>query len=121
MGSPEAYVERYLVHRAEQAGIMVRKLEFPGSSGAPDRILMHNGLCVFVECKRTRKGRLSALQHVTIARIRAQGLPCVVADSREDADRIVAWMQAHRAPAPEKAPAGQTREEAPSGAPEGAS
>lgn len=59
----ERDLERALVRAVKQHGGHCLKWVSPGASGVPDRIvLLPGGRVVFVELKRPRGGRMSALQ-----------------------------------------------------------
>ena len=49
----EALIEKYLVHRVKANGGQVRKVQWIGRRGAPDRRVMLPGRCVWVELKAT--------------------------------------------------------------------
>lgn len=48
----ERSIEKTVVRLAERAGWVVRKLEWIGRRGAPDRVFFGFGRCVFIEFKR---------------------------------------------------------------------
>jgi len=48
---PEARIERAIRQEAIRAGWVVRKLAFPGTRGAPDRIFGKGGRAVLIEFK----------------------------------------------------------------------
>ena len=59
----EKDIERRLVRKVESRGGMCLKWVCPGWSGVPDRIvLLPRGRVVFMELKRPKGGRLSAMQ-----------------------------------------------------------
>lgn len=59
----EKDIERRLVRKVESRGGMCLKWVCPGWSGVPDRIvLLPRGRVVFIELKRPKGGRLSAMQ-----------------------------------------------------------
>lgn len=65
MTDQERDIERRLVRLVESAGGRCLKWVSTGQSGVPDRIcLMPAGRVIFVETKRPKGGRLSALQKV---------------------------------------------------------
>lgn len=51
----ESSVEGYVVRRAKAKGWIVRKLRWIGRRGAPDRVFLRRGRCVFIEFKRPGK------------------------------------------------------------------
>lgn len=92
MGSPEAVVESHLVRKARGAGILVYKLEFINTSGAPDRLLCCHGRCVLAECKRLKGGVLSSRQKIVHWMLGCVGVRVALVDSVEKADRLVDSM-----------------------------
>lgn len=52
MPGPEATIERRIVKDAKGEGWTVRKVTFPGTRGAPDRIFGKDGRCMMIEFKR---------------------------------------------------------------------
>jgi len=76
----ESYIEKKCCRMAATRGWLVRKLVFPGRSGAPDRMMLKSGVIVLVEFKRPGEGpRL--LQQREINRLRKAGANVIVADS----------------------------------------
>lgn len=69
----EKQIEARMCRMLEKRGCLCFKLQSPGNTGVPDRlILTPGGRVVFVELK-TQAGRLSALQTYQIARMRKSG------------------------------------------------
>lgn len=85
----EALVERRLVRAVERVGGFAYKFESPGRAGVPDRVcLFPDGRIVFVEVKAPG-GKVSELQKVEIARIRALGFEAVVVFDDDGIARVV--------------------------------
>ena len=80
----ERDVERHLVRHVQQIGGEVRKVTWPGRSGAPDRVVFFpGGVVVWVELKRPT-GRAEPHQHREHERMRAMGQTVLVLRSEED-------------------------------------
>jgi len=88
MGKPESMVEYYLVREAEAMGALVRKVQWVGRRGAPDRVLFYRGLSVFVELKAAGK-KLDRHQEREIARLRAHSIPVFVVDTKDGVDDLL--------------------------------
>lgn len=48
----ESHIETYFVERCRAAGALVRKAQWVGVDGCPDRVVYHQGLTLWVELKR---------------------------------------------------------------------
>ena len=92
----ESKVEAYLVKRVKALGGEVRKVQWIGRRGAPDRLVMlpltplsagkpHEGRTVFVEVKRPG-GKVEAHQLREHERMRKMGQAVLVLDSIEAVD-----------------------------------
>lgn len=89
----ESAVERHLVDRCRELGIMCLKFTSPGHVGVPDRVLMGhdaNGdaTTLFVEVKRPGEVPRPAQVHM-ITRMRDHGQHVVVADSKSQIDALL--------------------------------
>jgi hypothetical protein len=86
----EREIERYLVRRVREAGGTAYKWSSPGNRGVPDRLVLVPGapLPVAVEVKAPGR-KPTALQAHVHARLRAEGLPVVVIDSKERVDDLL--------------------------------
>lgn len=84
----ESSIERYLVCQVERFGGLIRKVTFPGHSGAPDRVVLFPGVIVWVELKRAT-GVVSAMQNREHARLRAMGQRVEVTLTEQAVDRLV--------------------------------
>lgn len=68
----EKDLEKKLIKKVEAKGCLTYKFESPGHRGVPDRIVISpSGIVYFVELKKPKTGRLSALQKWNIAQIKA--------------------------------------------------
>lgn len=92
----ESEIEKYLVKQAKELGGEVRKLQWIGRRGAPDRVVMMpflswaSGPCVvWVELKATgeKPGAHQLREH---ERLRKMGQHVEVIDSLEGVDRLLA-------------------------------
>ena len=85
-------VEQYLVDQIRQLGGLCWKFTSPGNAGVPDRIVLYNGLTVFVEVKAPGK-KLRKLQEVRVDEIRKQKVRAGYVDTKEAVDRLVSILQ----------------------------
>lgn len=85
----ERHIEEDSVEKAEAAGFFVRKVQWPGRAGAPDRLFSRKDRgSVWIEFK-DRGERPTLLQEREHARMRAAGMEVHVVDRVEDALRIL--------------------------------
>lgn len=83
----ERQVEGYLVRKIKRVGGVCWK--WTGMAGVPDRIaVLPGGVVAFIEVK-THGGKLSALQKVVHAAIRALGVPVFVVWNKQHIDVLV--------------------------------
>lgn len=90
MGSPEHYVEGYLIRKATSLGYQQYKFQALGRRGVPDRILIGQGRVLFVECKA--EGKFvdpKSQQGRQIQTMREYGADIRIVNSREQADAIL--------------------------------
>lgn len=88
----ESFVESYLVDRVQATGGVVRKVQFIGRRGAPDRLCgWPNGRHGLVELKRP-KGKPEPHQQREHERLRAIGFRVDVLDTRAAVDAYVEGM-----------------------------
>ena len=88
----EQVVEEYLVKRVRETGGEVRKLQWIGRRGAPDRFVgWPNGKHGLVELKRP-KGREETHQLREHCRLRAVGMSVDVINTKEKVDWFVERM-----------------------------
>jgi len=84
----ERNVESYLRNRVARSKGEVRKVQWVGRRGAPDRLVLMPGGSVWVELKRPRKGAES-YQEREHARMRRAGLEIWVCDSADAVDKML--------------------------------
>lgn len=89
MPTQEKQIESYLKGRAEEEGALCLKFTSPGTRGVPDRMILSNGQVFFVELKRPKGGKLSALQKHWRKKFEAQGFYIHVLKNREEVDDFV--------------------------------
>lgn len=87
----EKETEIYLKNKTKALGGLCLKWVSPGFDGVPDRIVMLNGQIRFAEIKAP-KGKARALQEKVLKMITDQGFRCVVIDTREQVDLLLAEM-----------------------------
>jgi hypothetical protein len=89
----ELDLQNDLKRQCQLHGISFDKVESRSRRGFPDCFLVQDGRIMLVEVKTpTGKGRLSALQKVTIERLRHQGVNVKVLDSVDQVDAIIQEM-----------------------------
>lgn len=87
-GQKEIVLELDIVKEAEDDGWLVRKLQYVGRRGAPDRMFVKRGRIVFIEFKR--KGEQpDGLQRREHDRLRGQGIQVHVIDNHDDARKLL--------------------------------
>lgn len=84
--TPEGKIEKALCDRIKALGGEVRKVQWIGRRGAPDRLVLLPGRHVFVELKRPG-AKLAPHQAREIERLRSFSMGVVVIDSLEHIDR----------------------------------
>ena len=90
MAMLEREVESHLVRVVRAVGGRCEKFSPDHRAGWPDRIVMlPGGVLVWVELKRPRGGRLSALQLNAHHTLRALGQRVEVVWTKEQADRLI--------------------------------
>ena len=85
----EREVEAHLVKRVKELGGEVRKVEWAGRNGAPDRFVMLPFGCVWVELKAPGQ-KAKPHQEREHARLRAKGQIVLVLDSIEAVEEWLA-------------------------------
>lgn len=79
----ESYIERKVCDFAKKLGWLVRKLQWVGRHGAPDRVFIKAGRLVFIEFKAPGK-KPTAHQTLEIERLRAEGMEVYVIDDIDE-------------------------------------
>lgn len=85
----EASIEDDVVAWAEQRGWLVRKMQYPGRRGCPDRFFFRGGNLVIVEFKRPGVKKADPLQVREHKRYTDAGWKVHVINNRDDAKRIL--------------------------------
>lgn len=86
----ERELEARLTRAVRARGGLCLKWVSPGASGVPDRIvLLPGGQVVFVELKRPRGGRVSALQRYWARELTRLGFACCLARTEADVAQLV--------------------------------
>lgn len=87
-GGPEDLIEKSAVGVAKLAGWISYKVSWLGQRGAPDRVFMRKGRCVWIEFKRP--GEEPTVQQYRMAeRMRDAGLEVHWTDSVEGCMRVL--------------------------------
>lgn len=84
----ESVIEKYLLSQAKKHSILCYKFTSPGNAGVPDRIVIGNGIVVFVELKRPG-GKTRALQDAVIKRMRRAGARVDIIDTKNGVDALI--------------------------------
>lgn len=88
----EAIVEHHLCRQVKARGGEVRKVQWIGRRGAPDRlVLLPDRAPTYVELKRPKNGRVEAHQAREHDRMRRFGAPVEVLTSQQEIDQ---WLTA---------------------------
>lgn len=85
----ESEIEKYLVDSVKALGGECRKLKWAGRTGAPDRLVMLPGHCLWVEVKATGKA-VKPHQLREHERMRVMGLHVEIVDSFERVGEVLA-------------------------------
>jgi len=85
----EATVEDEVVAWAENNGWLVRKMQYPGRRGCPDRFFFKNGKLVLIEFKRPGRNKADPLQVREHRRFEQAGWKVHVVNSVEHAKDIL--------------------------------
>jgi len=85
----ESQVEKYLVKKTKEHGGEIRKVQWVGRRGAPDRLVMLPGHTVWVELKAPGK-KAQPHQEREHKRLRAMGQRVEVIDSTDGIDQLFA-------------------------------
>jgi hypothetical protein len=84
----ESTLEKKVCTYAKSQGFLVYKFVSPAQRGVPDRIFLYNSQAYFFEFK-TKKGYLSELQKVQIAKLVKQQFPVFVVDDPLEGMQLV--------------------------------
>ena len=85
----EKEVESYFVKRAKEEGYLAVKFVPDQKKGMPDRLLLlPRGHVVWVELKRPKGGRLSAIQKYQHQKLRSYGHVVYVVATRKEVDEL---------------------------------
>lgn len=84
----ERDIEKYLVARCKELGILCEKFTSPQRRSVPDRILTYDGIILFLELKATGK-KPSAAQNRDHANREAHGARVRWVDSKDGVDRVL--------------------------------
>lgn len=98
MGRREGAIEKYLVARVKEHSGTIRKVVFTGRRGAPDRLVSFGFPNVaLVECKAEgEEVDWKSPQGREIERLRADGWPVYVVNSRLSVDLLISVMLEER-------------------------
>ncbi len=81
----EKRLEQKLVRRVKEMGGLCLKWTSPGTTGVPDRLVIHRGQLHPVEIKDP-KGKLSLRQNLMISELARRGIEVVVIWNDDDLD-----------------------------------
>lgn len=91
MGALENKTESYLISEVEKIGGVTYKWVSPGRVGVPDRIVIIDGLIIFVEVKPIG-GVLQPWQSREIKRLTDNGACAVVVYGNNDVDKLIIFI-----------------------------
>lgn len=78
----ESEIEKRVCAHAKTKGWLAYKFVSPSNRGVPDRLLLRNGVCIFIEFKAEGK-KATKLQQKVMSRIEDQEFDCHLVDSVE--------------------------------------
>lgn len=85
----EAALSRYIYKKAIENKCLVVKID-ASHRGWPDRLILKNGKCMFIEVKAPNgKGRISKIQEHIISLLNSEKIPAFIVNSKDDADKIL--------------------------------
>ena len=84
--TPEGKVVQYIIKKARKLGGVTRKVSYEGINGAPDRLVLLQGISFFIEAKGGPNGKLSSAQEREIGLLMRSGLLCFVCYTTTDVD-----------------------------------
>lgn len=85
----EFKTENYLLRELKKIGAKAYKLQFIGSPGAPDRLVLYSGLTFFVEVKREKGGRLSPAQKLRFNEMVDHGVIVHIVNTKQSVDDLI--------------------------------
>ena len=88
----ERKVEKYLCDQVKRIGGYAMKITSPGLAGVPDRLVLFNGVAVFVELK-AQAGKPSERQLAVHRLLYGLGFPVSVINSKDMVDRLVSEIE----------------------------
>ena len=88
----EKDIEKYLISQIKKTGGLTWKLTSPSTSGVPDRLVIRQGKCWFVELKRP-KGSLRKLQKYRSSELQKQGFDVICLDTKNKVDQFIEYME----------------------------
>lgn len=91
--TPEGRVEKHLFKQCKKLDFVCLKFTSPANSGVPDRVVIGNGLTVFLELKAPGE-TLRTLQHEVVAQMISHGAIVRVANTKALVDELLAEMVA---------------------------
>ncbi|HEX9230145.1 MAG TPA: hypothetical protein VF885_26385, partial [Arthrobacter sp.] len=91
--TPEGVVEDHLFKQCKKLDFVCLKFTSPANSGVPDRVVIGNGMTVFLELKAPGES-LRALQHEVITEMIGRGAIVRVADTIALVDKLLAEIVA---------------------------
>jgi len=91
--TPEGRVEKHLFKQCKKLDFVCLKFTSPANSGVPDRVIIGNGLTVFLELKAPGE-TLRTLQHEIVAEMISHGAIVRVANTKALVDELLAEMVA---------------------------
>lgn len=84
----ESGIEKYLVMRCKNKGIPIRKVQWIGRRGCPDRLLLYRG-GIFIELKRPKGGKLSLHQLREHKLLQDTGFKVLNISTKEEVDNLI--------------------------------
>lgn len=92
MGAPEAKVEQFLIKKCAERHWLCWKFTSPNLRGVPDRIIIADGLCAFVECK-SQTGSLRAQQKLRIKNIEDHDVAVFVVHDEQSVENALSEIK----------------------------
>ena len=87
----ESTIERAVCTRAKELGCMVVKLNGPGQRGLPDRMILRDGRCLFMEFKAPGK-KPTTLQLHTRDKLLNMGFMAIFCDDKNKGIAIINYL-----------------------------